>query len=247
VYRYATGDAMRVLMEDSGRGAEAGESPWAGAEAVPPPPPAQPDETNDDDANGIASNASDAVPPHKALDDLTNKGGAHTAAPGKTGKTTMTTTTTEAGAAEETGGDEGPGRCNPTAGFEFTCGVLSVDEKDGRVLAVAPGVGLREFAFDAVFADQADQGAVYEKSARPLIADFINGFNGTMLVYGQTGSGKTHTMFGPGPGGDAMSQWEERGVIPRACEEVLEAAAARTALGIVSTVSASYVVGAVTS
>ena len=48
------------------------------------------------------------------------------------------------------------------------------------------------------------------------------------LVYGQTGSGKTHTMFG---GGDAVSQWEERGVIPRACEEVLEAAAARTALG----------------
>ena len=74
--------------------------------------------------------------------------------------------------------------------------MLSVDERERRVLAVAPGVGLREFAFDAVFGETATQAAVYERSARPLVADFVNGFNGAMLVYGQTGSGKTHTMFG---------------------------------------------------
>ena len=35
--------------------------------------------------------------------------------------------------------------------YDFACGILEVDEKEGRVMAVAPGVGLREFAFDAVF------------------------------------------------------------------------------------------------
>jgi hypothetical protein len=33
----------------------------------------------------------------------------------------------------------------------------------------------REFAFDAVFGDRAEQAGVYERSARPLVADFING------------------------------------------------------------------------
>ena len=49
-------------------------------------------------------------------------------------------------------------------------------------------------------------------------------------------------MFGPGliSGGDGGA-WDERGVIPRACEEVLDATAARGCLGIASTVSVSYV------
>lgn len=32
----------------------------------------------------------------------------------------------------------------------------------------------------------------------PLVRDFINGFNESILVYGQSGSGKTHTILGPG-------------------------------------------------
>ena len=81
-------------------------------------------------------------------------------------------------------------------GYDFACGILEVDEKEGRVMAVAPGVGLREFAFDAVFSDGAAQVNVYEQSARSLVADVVNGVNATIIVYGQTGSGKTHTMFG---------------------------------------------------
>jgi len=157
---------------------------------------------------------------------------------------------------EGEGNEEGEGavKRDPTSGFEFTCGVLSVDEADGRVLAVvgrcrlkplfasteydvllfgsltqcpcviliqceltrcystegacfqrltlkccellsifdfkfnlrrysvAPAVGLREFAFDAVFGDRAEQAGVYERSARPLVADFINGFNGRVAA-----------------------------------------------------------------
>ena len=72
-------------------------------------------------------------------------------------------------------------------GYDFTCGILEVDEKGGRVMAVAPGVGLRELAFDAVYSDRATQLDVYEQSARALVADVINGINATIVVYGQTG------------------------------------------------------------
>ena len=262
-----TGEAMRILMEDSGRGAEASENPWASAEVIKSARPGKDDAAaaadDDDDnhnSNVTATTTTDGDAPSqhkKALDDVTNKEGGAAGSGGgrkstgggdninKTEGANTGETPEESSATAET---EVRGNKDPTSGFEFTCGVLSVDEKDSRVLAVAPGVGLREFAFDAVFADGADQADVYEKSARPLIADFMNGFNGTMLVYGQTGSGKTHTMFGPGGGGGGgdvttIDGWEEhRGVIPRACEEILDAAASRASLhGITSTISVSYV------
>lgn len=122
-------------------------------------------------------------------------------------------------------------------GYDFTCGILEVDEKGGRVMAVAPGVGLREFAFDAVYSDRATQLDVYEQSARALVADVINGINATIVVYGQTGSGKTHTMFG-----ELDQNSESRGLVPRACEEIFAAAADRKrALGVTSKIAVSYV------
>ncbi|EEH54826.1 uncharacterized protein MICPUCDRAFT_4313, partial [Micromonas pusilla CCMP1545] len=96
----------------------------------------------------------------------------------------------------------------------------------------------REFAFDAVFGDVATQEETYETSSRSVVADFINGFNGTVVVYGQTGSGKTHTMFGPPPG---VGGRKHRGIVPRACEEVFDALRKREALGIRSKASVSYV------
>mmetsp|Transcript_4697 Transcript_4697/g.21388 ORF Transcript_4697/g.21388 Transcript_4697/m.21388 type:complete len:688 (+) Transcript_4697:74-2137(+) len=122
-------------------------------------------------------------------------------------------------------------------GYDFTCGILEVDERGGRVMAVAPGVGLREFAFDAVYSDRATQLDVYEQSARALVADVINGINATIVVYGQTGSGKTHTMFG-----ELDQKSESRGLVPRACEEIFAAAADRKrGLGVTSEMAVSYV------
>ena len=121
--------------------------------------------------------------------------------------------------------------------YDFACGILEVDEKEGRVMAVAPGVGLREFAFDAVFSDRAAQVNVYEQSARALVADVVNGVNATIIVYGQTGSGKTHTMFG-----ELDEQSERRGLVPRACEEIFTAAdERRRTLGVTSKIAVSYV------
>lgn len=202
-----TGDAMRVLMEDSGRGVEASRSPWADAEVE----------------DGMEDKFEESNVKHRknhtsALKDVTNEASDAVLESTKKKVTQMSS------------------QDYVTSGFEFTCGVLSVDETDNRVLAVAPGVGLREFAFDAVFGQSATQPSVYEKTGRPLACDFLNGLNGAMLVYGQTGSGKTHTMFG-----DTTSN-ETFGVVPRACREILDALTHRESnFGIAWKLTASYV------
>jgi len=98
-------------------------------------------------------------------------------------------------------------------------GVHEIDPMNNRVVMVDPTKGLREFTFDTVVSPKVSQSTVYDESARPLIADFINGFNATILVYGQTGSGKTYTMFGPSGSGNNG----DRGIVPRSCAEVLTA------------------------
>ncbi|KAG5480704.1 hypothetical protein CUR178_05839 [Leishmania enriettii] len=61
--------------------------------------------------------------------------------------------------------------------------------------------GRHSFTFSHVFRPNARQADVYEHVARPIVADVLSGYNGTIFVYGQTGSGKTHTMFGDLNGG----------------------------------------------
>jgi len=100
-------------------------------------------------------------------------------------------------------------------------GIHTVDTEAHRVVVVDPMKGIREFDFDNVFDDFASQDQVYESSTRRLVCDFINGFNGTCFVYGQTGSGKTFTMFGPSI--DRNIRDKDKGIVPRVCEEVLEA------------------------
>jgi kinesin family protein C1 len=50
-----------------------------------------------------------------------------------------------------------------------------------------------------------------------LVQSALDGYKVCLFSYGQTGAGKTHTMLGCGTG-------EQRGVIPRAVEKVLEQA-----------------------
>jgi kinesin family protein 5 len=78
--------------------------------------------------------------------------------------------------------------------------------------------------------------------ARRLVGDFINGYNATAIVYGQTGAGKTYSMFGQDEfdifGGDESM----RGIVPRACEEILTAMEnRRDTFGIESSIGVSYV------
>lgn len=66
------------------------------------------------------------------------------------------------------------------------------------------------FTFDKVFSERASQKDVYEGAGKPIVDNFLNGYNGCILAYGQTGSGKTHTIMN-----DRFD-----GVIPQAIEDI---------------------------
>ncbi|XP_006864966.1 PREDICTED: kinesin-like protein KIF18A [Chrysochloris asiatica] len=53
-----------------------------------------------------------------------------------------------------------------------------------------------KFVFDAVFDETSTQLEVFEHTTKPIIRNFLNGYNCTVLAYGATGAGKTHTMLG---------------------------------------------------
>jgi len=131
--------------------------------------------------------------------------------------------------------EEEPSETSGSGQPTFKTGVLSVNEEHGTVLAVAPAVGLRQFQFNRVFSPGASQEDVYTSTGQPIVADFVNGLNGVVLVYGQTGSGKTFTMFGEGD-----RPWE-RGVVPRSCEEIIGALRVRREQGITCRLAVSYV------
>jgi Kinesin motor domain len=51
---------------------------------------------------------------------------------------------------------------------------------------------------------------VFERVARPLVLNAMQGYNATVFAYGQTGSGKTFTITG------GAERYVDRGIIPRA-------------------------------
>ena len=72
----------------------------------------------------------------------------------------------------------------------LTADIQSVDPSTGRVVIVAPDVGMREFSFDGVFPGNSSQTQVYDSVASGLVTDVMNGCNATAIMYGQTGSGE---------------------------------------------------------
>lgn len=73
-----------------------------------------------------------------------------------------------------------------------------------------------KFAFDHVFDQKVSQERLFEEVA-PLVQSSLDGYNVCLFSYGQTGSGKTHTMQGANMG-------DERGIIPRSIEKIMEEA-----------------------
>ncbi|CBZ24943.1 putative kinesin [Leishmania mexicana MHOM/GT/2001/U1103] len=59
---------------------------------------------------------------------------------------------------------------------------------------------------------EAEQVAIYEQLAIPLVDAALQGYNTCMFAYGQTGSGKTYTMMGTA---------QHPGLIPRLCQLLL--------------------------
>ncbi|KAK1796948.1 hypothetical protein P4O66_008264, partial [Electrophorus voltai] len=60
----------------------------------------------------------------------------------------------------------------------------------------------------------ASQEEVYEHVAHTVVLSALQGYNGTIMCFGQTGAGKTYTITG------ATEAYRQRGIIPRALQEV---------------------------
>ncbi|CAK5208366.1 unnamed protein product [Aphanomyces euteiches] len=102
-------------------------------------------------------------------------------------------------------------RIKPSSPNERTC-----LEVDGASISIASHVkstafDKKTFSLDGVLPESCRQEDVFESIAQPLIANVLDGYNGTIFAYGQTGSGKTHTMQGE-------LGTVQRGVIPRILE-----------------------------
>ncbi|NXE89399.1 KIF14 protein, partial [Menura novaehollandiae] len=67
------------------------------------------------------------------------------------------------------------------------------------------------WSFDKGHPDFASQAMIYETLAVPLLGRAFEGYNACLFAYGQTGSGKSYTMMGFD---------EDRGIIPRLCEDL---------------------------
>lgn len=81
------------------------------------------------------------------------------------------------------------------------------------------------FAFDHCFystdpsADNfASQQLVFDQIGRDILDNAFQGYNACIFAYGQTGSGKSYTMMG---------NQENKGIIPRLCDELFASIAAK--------------------
>ncbi|XP_009989463.1 PREDICTED: kinesin-like protein KIF9, partial [Tauraco erythrolophus] len=74
------------------------------------------------------------------------------------------------------------------------------------------------FKLDGVL-HNTSQELAYETLAKKLVSEALIGYNGTIMCYGQTGAGKTYTMTG------ATAEYQHRGIIPRAIQQVFKATA----------------------
>ncbi|XP_021133084.3 kinesin-like protein KIF14 [Anas platyrhynchos] len=67
------------------------------------------------------------------------------------------------------------------------------------------------WSFDKCHPNFASQAMIYKTLALPLLERAFEGYNACLFAYGQTGTGKSYTMMGFD---------EDRGIIPRLCEDL---------------------------
>lgn len=89
-------------------------------------------------------------------------------------------------------------------------------DPNGVGVDVSFGADTLHFDYDAVIGPYGSQQDVYELAAKPVVDDFLQGFNGTVFAYGQTGSGKTFSMEG------VRTDAKKRGILPRVVKQVIE-------------------------
>jgi len=75
-------------------------------------------------------------------------------------------------------------------------------------------IGGKVYVYDKIFKPNVTQEYVYNTVAKPIVADVLGGYNGTIFAYGQTSSGKTHTMEG------VLGDVNLEGIIPRIVQDI---------------------------
>ncbi|RLO09219.1 hypothetical protein DYB28_014713, partial [Aphanomyces astaci] len=94
----------------------------------------------------------------------------------------------------------------------------SNDDQQGNSSSSSSSYSNHSFSFDHVYDQHSTQRAVYENTAKAVVESSLEGYNATIFAYGQTGTGKTYTMEGFNSSGG--SSLEDRGIIPRAIEQI---------------------------
>ncbi|KAI5122951.1 hypothetical protein M0805_006832 [Coniferiporia weirii] len=105
----------------------------------------------------------------------------------------------------------------------------SIEQREGGEIVVSFDSNLRTvqlrsastgperdgFTFDRVFPMGTQQVEIFEYGVKDIVADVMDGYNGTVFAYGQTGSGKTFTMMGAD-----IDNADLKGIIPRITEQI---------------------------
>ena len=104
-------------------------------------------------------------------------------------------------------------RCRPMSQRELSRGCQTIVTMQGQSVSVAapgdPSATPKAFTFDHCYYTDSTQEQVYADIGGPVVAQALEGFNGTIFAYGQTGSGKSWSMMG-----NELDP-THRGVIPR--------------------------------
>ncbi|XP_065599030.1 kinesin-like protein KIF14 [Cyrtonyx montezumae] len=87
------------------------------------------------------------------------------------------------------------------------------------------------WSFDKSHPNFASQEMIYKTLALPLLERAFEGYNTCLFAYGQTGSGKSYTMMGFD---------EDRGIIPRLCEDLFTRIAQRDKQQVLYHLEMSY-------
>jgi kinesin family protein 4/21/27 len=105
-------------------------------------------------------------------------------------------------------------RVRPLASTESEEGILFESFDDTSLVFQG-----QTFTYDHVFDKELTQRDLYNETAAPMLKDFLEGYNVTIIAYGQTGSGKTFTM---GTSDIEQGTDDKQGIIPRLVSDLFE-------------------------